>query len=414
MTSTEPTTDTTAESTGPELCWLNLADLVPHPDNPRGSLGDLTELVRSINAHGILEPLVVLPADDHGVHLIVAGHRRHAAALKAGVDTVPAVIRPLTAVETIEAMLSENVNRSDLTVAEEVRAIERLMSLDAGLTPAKLCRRIGKSQAWVRTRMAVTVLPDQWRTALDRGEFTLAAAEAAATLADLGPEHLDTACAQLAGRNWIDSTRAVANYRDDLRRAEHHQRAVERARAKHPAVFTSDNPPPDKAKRLGELFDPDTAQAHRGEPCHAVVVRRVGWGDGADTFEVCTDPRRHRPDRGDTDSDLTADNTRPTVAGGDSSHAKRKGRVARLAHATDVWAKPRGGISQADLTRLALRGLICEAGREAIGFAATILGHEQPREVTHCDLLDAADTPAKLARVAAAVACGLAESAMYW
>lgn len=415
MTTIETTEDTTTgKSTEPELRWLNLADLAPHPDNPRGSLGDLTELVRSINAHGILEPLVVLPADDHGVHLIVAGHRRHAAGLKAGIGTAPAVIRAMTTVETVEAMLSENVNRSDLTVAEEVRAIERLMSLDGGLTPAKLCRRIGKSQAWVRARMAVTVLPEQWRTALDRGDLTLAAAEAAATLADLGPDHLDTACAQLAERNWIDPTRAVANYRDELRRAEHYQRAVERAQAKHSVVFTSDDPAPDKAKRVGELFDAKTAQAHRGEACHAVVVRRVGWGDGADTFEVCTDPRRHRAARGDSGSDLTADNTRPAAIGGDSSHAKRKGRLARLTHATDVWAKPRGGISQADLTRLALRGLICEAGREAIGYAAAILGHDQPREVTHRDLLAAADTPAQLARVAAAVACGLAESAMYW
>lgn len=414
MTTTEPVTGDNAETTKPELCWLNLTDLATHPDNPRGSVGDLTELVRSINAHGILEPLVVLPADERGVHLIVAGHRRHAAGLRAGVVTAPTVVRAMTPVETVEAMLSENVNRSDLTVAEEIRAIERLMSLDAGLSPAKLCRRIGKSQAWVRARMAVTVLPERWRTALDRGELTLAAAEAAATLADLGPDHLDAACTQLTGRNWIDPSRAVANYRDDLRRAQRYERAVERARAKHAMVFTSGDPPPDKAKRLGELFDNDTAQAHRDEPCHGVVVRRVGWGDGAEMFEVCTDPRRHWPARGEGGSDLTADNTRPAVSGGDTSHAKRKGRLARLAHAADVWAKPRGGISQADLAQVALRGLVCEAGREAIGYAATILGYEHPREVTHRDLLDAAGTPAQLARVAGAVACGLAETAMYW
>ena len=413
MTTAEPTIESTAPAE-PELCWLNLADLAPHPDNPRGSLGDLTELVRSIQAHGILEPLVVLPADGRGVYAIVAGHRRHAAGLKAGVTDAPAVIRPMTPVEVVEAMLSENVNRSDLTVAEEVRAIERLMSLDTGLTPAKLCRRIGKSQAWVRTRMAVTVLPASWRAALDRGELTLAAAEAAATLADLGPDHLDAICSQLAGRAWIDPSRAVANYRDELRRAEHYERTVERTRAKHPIVYTSEDAPPDRAKRLGELFDSGTAKAHRDEPCHAVVVRRVNWSDGADTFEVCTDPRRHRSARGDTGSDLTADNARPSQASADTSHAKRKGRVARLAHATEIWGKPRGGIAQGDLTRLALRGLICEAEREAIGYAATILGYEQPREVTHRDLLAAADNPAKLARVAGAVACGLAETAMYW
>ena len=96
MTTTEPTVDTTVDTIEPELCWLNLADLRPHPDNPRAQVGELTELVRSINAHGILEPLVVLPADDHGVYFIVAGHRRHAAGLKAGVTEVPAVIRHMT------------------------------------------------------------------------------------------------------------------------------------------------------------------------------------------------------------------------------------------------------------------------------------------------------------------------------
>ena len=100
MTTTDPTTETspvTGDVDEPELCWLNLADLAPHPDNPRSSLGDLTELVRSIRSHGILEPLVVLPADDDGVYRIIAGHRRHAAGIKAGVTDVPAVVRHMTA-----------------------------------------------------------------------------------------------------------------------------------------------------------------------------------------------------------------------------------------------------------------------------------------------------------------------------
>jgi ParB/RepB/Spo0J family partition protein len=420
MATTEPTVDNPVASEGepvdPELCWLNLADLAPHPDNPRGSLGDLTELVRSIRSHGILEPLVVLPADDDGVYWIVAGHRRYAAGIKAGVTDVPAVVRQMSPVEVIEAMLSENVNRSDLTVAEEVRAIERLMSLDEGLTPAKLCRRIGRSQAWVRARMAVTILPAKWRAALDGGELTLAAGEAAATLADLGPEQLDAVCGLLAGRSWGDPARTVAGYRDDLRRREAYDQAVAKARAKHPVVFTSDEPSPSNAKRVGELFDPDNCKAHAAEACHAVVVQRTGWGQGYDSWEVCTDPRRHAPHRVGTGkgSELASDYTRPRSGGGDDSHAKRKGRLARLAHATETFARQRGGISQADLTRLALRGLVFEAGREAIAHAATILGYDQPRDVSESQLLDGVETPATLARVAGAVAAGLAETRMYW
>ena len=94
---------------------------------------------------------------------------------------MPGVIRDLTPAEVIEAMLVENVNRSDLTTSEEVKAIERLMDLSAGkLTPARLCKRIGRSQGWVRTRMAICALSAEWREAIDRGDLSLAAGEAAA------------------------------------------------------------------------------------------------------------------------------------------------------------------------------------------------------------------------------------------
>lgn len=110
MTTTAPTTTDEDVSVEPELCWLNLADMQPHPDNPRANLGDLSELTRSIRSHGIIEPVVVLPANDEGVYLIVAGRRRHAAGLKAGITDVPAVVRPMSTVEVIEAGLSENGN----------------------------------------------------------------------------------------------------------------------------------------------------------------------------------------------------------------------------------------------------------------------------------------------------------------
>lgn len=419
MTITEPTTTTDSDdvvSIEPELCWLNLTDMQPHPDNPRVSLGDLTELTRSIRSHGIIEPLVVLPANDAGVYLIVAGRRRHAAGLKAGVTDVPAVVRPMTTIEVIEAGLSENGNRADLTIGEEVRAIERLMSLDEGVTPAKLCKRIGRSQAWVRSRMAVTILPAHWRAALDKGDLSLAAGEAAASVADLGPEHLDSVCERLSGRGWQEPTRIVTDYRDGLRRADAYDKAVTKAQAKYAVVFTNDDPAPNKAKRLGELFDTDGCKAHASEPCHAVVVRTRTWGDGADTWEVCTDPRRHDPSKVGTmtGSDLATDRTPVRHGGGDDSHARRKARVARLAHAAETFAKPRGGFSQSDLTRIALHGLICEAGQEALKFAATMLGHDKPSEVNEVKLLDGVDNHPGLVRVAGAVALGLAEVRMYW
>ena len=168
-----------------------ISHVAAHPDNPRRHLGDLAELVRSMKAHGVLQPLLVLPANDDGVHLIVAGHRRHAAAAQAGLERVPIVVRDLDRAAVIEAMLIENTSRDDLTISDEVAAIAKLISLDGALTPAKLCKRIGKSQRWVRDRMTITVLPARWIDAISEGRLTLAQAVAAAGAADLGPDSID-------------------------------------------------------------------------------------------------------------------------------------------------------------------------------------------------------------------------------
>jgi ParB/RepB/Spo0J family partition protein len=420
---TPPDERATVESAGegdvPALCWLALDVLRPHPDNPRTSLGDLTELSRSIRAQGILEPLLVLPANEHGEHLLIAGHRRHAAAVKAGtIATVPAVVRSMTPVEVIEAMLSENVNRSDLTISEEVKAIERLMTLDTGVTPAKLCKRIGRSKAWIKARMAVTVLPAKWRAALDAGDFTLAAGEAAAAVADLGPDHLDAVCERLDGHTWGDPGRVVDQYRADLRRVDAYQQAVTRARnnRRNKVVFTSDDRPPAAAKPLGELFDGDGTKAHASEPCHAVMVERLTYSDGHTTYPICTNPRRHStkqvgtPEGSDIASDRGPSRPRQT----DDYKARRQGRVARTDHARATFARTRGGISQTDLTRVAQRALIHAAHHEAIVYAADVLGIDGGVRVTAEDLLADVTTPAGLARVAGAVALGIAEAGIYY
>lgn len=416
MTTTEPTTDTTGVEVQPQLCWLNLTDLAPHPDNPRTSLGDLTELTRSIRSHGIIEPLVVLPANDEGVYLVVAGRRRLAAGLRAGVTDVPAVVRCMTTVEVIEAGLSENGNRTDLSLSEEVRAIERLMTLDDGVTPAKLCRRIGRSQAWVRSRMAVTILPARWRDALDRGRLSLAAAEAAASAADLGPDHIDTLCERLTSRGWQEPSRIVSDYRDALRRADAYERAVTKARSKHAVVFTDEEPPPKSARRVIELFDAEGCVAHASEPCHAIVVRSRTWGDTVDTWAACSEPRRHAPSKVGTKggSDLATKETSTQRSDAESPHAKRKARTARVAQAAEVFGRARGGFTQSDLTRIALHALIDEAGADARKFAATMLGSEDADPAVIERLLDGVDSNAGLVRVAGAVALGLAETRMYW
>lgn len=417
MTATEIDTQAEVNPTDATQLWLPVTSLIPHPDNPRRTLGDLTELTRSVKAHGVLMPILALPVDDTGHHLIVAGHRRHAAAAAAELGTVPVIVRAMSEVEVVEAMLIENEHRGDLRISEQVHAIERLMSLEDGLTPAKLCRRIGKSKAWVRSRMALSVLPEAWRDRLDNGDLTVAGAEAATAVADLGPEHLDAVLDRLAeGGDWQDPARIVDNYRRDLNRQAHYERTVERAHRGRHEVFSNDCPPPDTAKNVRDLFDAkDLVDAHAKLDCHAVLVRRVSWGDGAETLAICTRPRDHRPRPADATQDdaLVTDRSR-TGSRADDGPAKRKGRVARTAHLAEAFSRSRGGPAKADLTVLALRALIHDAGQEPLKYAAVVLGIDDTDQLRDALRTLADESAADLVRVAAAVACGIAEGHMYW
>jgi ParB/RepB/Spo0J family partition protein len=428
-----PSVEPAAAPSAGELVSLPVDALVPHPDNPRASLGDLDELARSIKAHGILQPLVVLPAGDDGRHLIVTGHRRHAAAIQANATHVPGVVRDLAPAEVVEAMLIENVNRSALTTSEEVKAIERLMDLAAGkLTPARLCKRIGRSQGWARTRMAICALPTNWRQAIDEGELSLGAGEAAASVADLGPEHVEELCDRFSRHSWGDHSRLATEHRQRVERQSAYEAAVAKARRRRGAVVFTSEERPRGYQAVADILDGDEAKAHRNEPCHAVLIERTTYGQGVERTDICTDPKRHAPDEptatgeshegegdeADDGDDVSpwpgrpAPSSEPTGPDLDSPHLKRKGRLARTAYTREVFARSRGGISQAQATRMALRALLYEAGMEALSFAAEVLGIEGGYGLT-ARLIDQADTPAALARVAGGVAMGIAESRMY-
>ena len=94
---------------------LPIARLREHPANVREDLGDLDELAASIRSHGILQPVVVQPNPaEPGTFLILAGHRRTAAAALAGLSTVPVTVRAAAGPKAIEIMLIENCQRHDL------------------------------------------------------------------------------------------------------------------------------------------------------------------------------------------------------------------------------------------------------------------------------------------------------------
>lgn len=164
------------EKTPGKLVYIPIDRIHPHPDNPRKELGDLTELVESIKANGILQNLTVVPfgQDVYGgvwedEYRVIIGHRRHAAAEKAGLTELPCIIADMTEEEQISTMLVENMQRSDLTVYEQAKSFQQL-SLNFGKSIAEISTMSGFSEATVRRRQKLAELDDKkFKKAVERG-----------------------------------------------------------------------------------------------------------------------------------------------------------------------------------------------------------------------------------------------------
>jgi ParB family chromosome partitioning protein len=138
-----------------EIVYIPAERLVPHPDNPRKDLGDLTELAASIKENGIFQNLTVVPEFEDRFTVII-GHRRLAAAKLAGLTELPCVVVEMTPKEQVQTMLLENMQRSDLTVYEQAQGFQ--MMLDLGATVEEIAEKSGFSEKTVRRRVKMMEL----------------------------------------------------------------------------------------------------------------------------------------------------------------------------------------------------------------------------------------------------------------
>ena len=139
-----------------EIIMIPVDQLMHHPDNPRKDLGDLTELAESIQAQGILQNLTVVKDVVRKKYVVVIGNRRMEAAKLAGLDEVPCVISTMDAKEQMATMLSENMNRTDLTVYEQAEGFQMMM--DLGFKPKEISEKTGFSEKTVKDRLKLTKL----------------------------------------------------------------------------------------------------------------------------------------------------------------------------------------------------------------------------------------------------------------
>lgn len=140
---------------------VSLTEVYPNPDQPRKAFDEnaLNDLANSIREHGVIMPLVVKKTDD-GRYMIVAGERRYRAAIKAGLDTVPVIIKDLEDREIQEISLIENLQREDLNPIEAAYGMKRLME-EFALTQEVLAERLGKSRPAIANTLRLLTLSEE-------------------------------------------------------------------------------------------------------------------------------------------------------------------------------------------------------------------------------------------------------------
>jgi len=138
------------------ITYIDINKLQQHPGNPRKDLGDLKELTESIKAQGVLQNLTIVrtePVSDFGGYTVVVGHRRLAAAKLAGVESLPCVVADIDYKTQIAIMLTENIQRSALTLIEEAEGLQ--MMLDLGDSVRDISEKTGLSETTVRRRVKI-------------------------------------------------------------------------------------------------------------------------------------------------------------------------------------------------------------------------------------------------------------------
>lgn len=179
---------------------LRISEIEQNRSQPRKSFNDeaLTELAESIQAHGMLQPIVVRPIES-GRYQIVAGERRWRAAKRIGLSEVPVIIREFTDAEAGQIALIENLQRENLNPIEEASGYQTLMQ-QFHMTQEEVAKTVGRSRSAVANALRLLNLPVLVQDYLEKGKITVGHAKALAGIKD---EQLLLTCAQRAAEDKI-------------------------------------------------------------------------------------------------------------------------------------------------------------------------------------------------------------------
>ena len=154
---------------GPQEIDIDLVEPSPYQPRTRFREEALDELARSIQASGIIQPIVVRPIGNR--YQLIAGERRWRAAQRAGLRRVAAIVRQVTDELALEMTLVENIQREDLNAMEASRAFERLMD-EFQMTQEAVAERTGKDRATVANAIRLLKLEPTIQDWIEEGKLT--------------------------------------------------------------------------------------------------------------------------------------------------------------------------------------------------------------------------------------------------
>ena len=190
LPSTRPAETVSAALSPNAVRDLPISEIDPNPYQTRSNFDDqaLSELAASIQANGIVQPIVVRPMN--GRFQLIAGERRWRASQKLGHEFIPAVVKQVSNEQAMEMTIVENLQREGLNPMEEARAFERL-ARDFHLTQEQMSQRTGRERASIANLLRLLRLPETVQQSIEKSDLT--AGHAKALLALDNPETITSA-----------------------------------------------------------------------------------------------------------------------------------------------------------------------------------------------------------------------------
>jgi len=158
-----------SKSPAPRIRMIPIEKIEPNPRQPRSELGNIQELMDSIKAKGVLEPIIVRPKDNK--FEIIAGERRYVASKNLGLKEIPCIEMVVEDQEAMEISLIENLQRKDLDIFEEADGLKALMSL-YGYSHQDIADKIGKARSTITEIISVSKIPFNIREKLKKSGIT--------------------------------------------------------------------------------------------------------------------------------------------------------------------------------------------------------------------------------------------------